>query len=283
MRKRYVLIVLMFFLTFILNAQQVKIKYYMYLYTTVNYYPSSLDKEQDSALVEQLFSQIGPSDIVGDYCTEQTIIFPQISGMKNKKLQDSLNAGFKFHLEYNTGDGVINTLYTAIGTSTDFIVDSSKIKTIRKFKSKQFPEEYSTFYNATIVTVTNDRFLNICSREEENGNMAAHPNFSEDNVILDLTDGSVVTLATLFKGNYLNEIKKIMKDNLQYKDDSSMCTPKKDWINRINSETVVAKITSNTITLKADKRDFGCPEVARDIMTIDIPLIKLDKYKKPYF
>lgn len=286
MEKRYSLIVLLSFFTFITSAQKVKIKYFLYSYTTINYSPSSLDNnDRDSAIEEELISQIDTSDIVGDYRTEQTIIYPQIYGMKNKCLQDSLNSKFRFELEYSSGNEIIHTLYVDSGLSPNFTVDSSKIKTIRRFNSKHFPDEYSAFYTCTTLFLTDDRFLSICTREEEEGNQAAHPNFSEDNGTIDLTDGGIVCLETLFKGNYLDEIRRLMKETRLEEDDTSswnksMCTPKQDWINRINPTTGVAKITTNSITLKADTRDFGCPEVARDIMTIDIPLIKLDKYKK---
>lgn len=266
-------------LTFLTFSQNIKVVYTICYFTTVNYY----DNELDSALVEQLISQIDTSDIVGDFQTEQTIIYPQIYGLKNKKLQDSLNSEFRFNLRYNTGDGVVNTIYIASGQTANLKVDSSKVKIIRKFNSKHFPDEYSVFNTSTTVFVTDNRYLSICTREEQEGNMAAHPNFSEYNDVLDLTNGEIVTLETLFEGNYLEDVKKIMKAKLFENDitesNNSMCTPKQTWIKSINSKTAIAKITSDKISLSADTRNFGCPEVSRNIMTIDIPLNELNKYR----
>ncbi|MDR1226535.1 MAG: DUF4163 domain-containing protein [Prevotellaceae bacterium] len=203
--------------------------------------------------------------------------YPQVSGLKNKTSQDSINKWLK------------NADLKTLQKSADY----STVKLVNDINPNTFGRIYS-YEHVRVYNVTQD-FISYGGMVEYAG--GAHPSF----VLYPATTISIktlkpLTLSDLLTGDYQRVFKEYIQKNpqlKQYASDGKVTTDEfgsacDDILDSLLlsvdgiSATANMIITDSSLTiLQTDFRSFGCPEYLRAVLEINVPYSALQQYIKP--
>lgn len=208
---------------------------------------------------------------------KQTYRFPQVSGMKNKVAEDSLNRLFKL---VDLASLKADSSYINVHTFPDSV-------------TPQYGRMYSNEY-ITVHYVDND-LISFSGMQEYDG--GAHPSFELlPGKTLAVGTLDPIALSDLFVGDYKDFFKQQIAASAQLKDFESdgeitlnefgnACYDVLDaLLLRMDSVTSSANmvVTDSAVSiLQVDFRDFGCPEVMSDVVEVRIPYAQLQAYINP--
>jgi hypothetical protein len=208
---------------------------------------------------------------------KQTYQFPQVSGMKNRTAEDSLNRLFKL---VDLAALKADSAYINVHTFPDDI-------------EPQYGRMYSNEYIR--VHYADNDLISFSGMQEYAG--GAHPSYTLlPGKTLAVGTLAPIALGDLFKGDYKRFFKQQVAASAQLKDFESdgevtlnelgnACYDVLDaLLLHMDSVTTTANmvVTDSAISiLQVDFRDFGCPEVMRAVVEVSIPYAQLQAYINP--
>jgi hypothetical protein len=232
---------------------------------------------KDKIKVEYISIEATIADTImmaGEYQhAKQYFTYPQINGMQNRSVQDSIN----------------NRLKIADFNQLKNDATYSEVKYVKKINEASFPIMYS-YQKVEIYYISND-FISYGGITEFAG--GAHPSFVlQPATTIDVNTLKPIDLDKLFTGDYKAIFREyIMKSEqlqdyksdgmIQYDEFGGNCD---DILDVILANLDTTNTTGNMILtnksisiLQKDFRDFGCAEYQRGIIEVSIPYSSLKK------
>lgn len=198
----------------------------------------------------------------------QGFVWPEISGLANGEVQENLNAIFRGTYEDNVSKG-----------------GRRKELSATEYEKLDWPHDHS---NRQIVLEHYDSEI-ITWSESDEFDGGAHPSFSfYGHQSVFLKNGYTVKVNDLLKGDW----QKLFVDRIRGTTelagndaDGEECGHIQDTlvarVSRWTGEEPVYPLADRLLIVADDYRNYGCPEIARAVFTVEIPYSELKGYIRP--
>ncbi len=196
--------------------------------------------------------------------------YPELSELQNAEVQDSLNQILRAPLS------AFEQQYQA-----DLQLGKIRVEWRHNCQEMDLDDLYESHVGKDLLIntismsaeIVQDVYLNITGETSMEGNVAAHPNFSQHKRVYDLRNGELVKFGDISYPELITSLREHPAKYLSLSEPDINCNGEnvlQAWVDGLSPDSPIAAMAEKHFYLTTDTRAFSCPEVMREIMELKL-------------